>query len=160
MTSSTPRGPWRFEGTWRCIGQCCWGPGGRATNNALAGSGIRGDAVVRRAVLSGERWPCNGRDMVEAVGERRWCNGPRRGRGLQCLGTMQRCYGRCCWGRGGSATDDRGGCSGVFVFYLHMGMGEIHWREEVDFTVIRIKDRDIFLRKRYYFVPFFVIVFF
>jgi hypothetical protein len=35
-------------------------------------------------------------------------------------------------------------------FILHMGMGEIHWREEVDPINDRIKDRDIFLRKRYF----------
>jgi hypothetical protein len=91
------------------------------------------------------------RDTVEAVGERRWCNRPRGGLGLQRLGTTQRCNGRCCWGRGGGATDDRGGCSGVFLFYLPMGMGKIHWREEVDPNIIRIKDRDIFLRERYFF---------
>jgi hypothetical protein len=39
----------------------------------------------------------------------------------------------------------------MFVFYLHMGMGEIHWREEVDPIIIRIKDRGTFLRKRYFF---------
>ncbi len=39
----------------------------------------------------------------------------------------------------------------MFVFYLHMGMGKIHWREEVDPIIIRIKDRDFFLRKRYSF---------
>ncbi len=61
MTSSTSRGLWRYEGTWRCIERCCWGVGGRATDDALAGSGIRGDAVVRRAVLSGERRPCETR---------------------------------------------------------------------------------------------------
>jgi hypothetical protein len=31
------------------------------------------------------------------------------------------------------------GCSGVFVFCLHMGMGEIHWREEGDSIINRIK---------------------
>jgi hypothetical protein len=52
--------------------------------------------------------------------------------------------------------DNGGGCSGVFVFYLHMGMGEIHWREEVDPINNRIKDRDFFLRKRYiFFITFF-----
>jgi hypothetical protein len=69
-------------------------------------------------------------------GERRWCIGPRGGCGLQCLGTTQRCNERCCPGRGSGATDEGGGCSGVFVVYLHMGMGEIHWREEVDPIVI------------------------
>jgi hypothetical protein len=48
-------------------------------------------------------------------------------------------------------TMGQGGCSSVFVFYLHMGMGEIHWREEGDPIINRIKDRDIFLRKRYFF---------
>ena len=61
-------------------------------------------------------------------GERRQCDGRRGG--------MQRCNRRGCWGRGGGAMDDRGECSSVFVFYLHMGMGEIHWREEVDPIVI------------------------
>ncbi len=46
--------------------------------------------------------------------------------------------------------DDGGGYSGVFLFYLHMGMGEIDWREEVDPIIIRIKDRDIFLRMRFF----------
>jgi hypothetical protein len=32
----------------------------------------------------------------------------------------------------------------MLVFYLHMGMGEIHWREERDPIIDRIKDRDIF----------------
>ncbi len=36
--------------------------------------------------------------------------------------------------------DHGGGCSGVFIFYLHMGMGEICWREEVDHIISRIKD--------------------
>ncbi len=45
---------------------------------------------------------------------------------------------QCFWERGGGATDNGGGCSGVLVFYLHMGMGEIHWREEGDPIVIRI----------------------
>ncbi len=47
-----------------------------------------------------------------------------------------------------------GGCSSVFVFYLHMGMGEIHWKEEGDSTINRIKDRDSFLCKRYFSIPF------
>jgi hypothetical protein len=86
-------------------------------------------------------------------GERRWCNGPRGGCGLQRLATMQWCDGRCSQGRGGGATDEGGRCSGVFVFYLHMGMGEIHWREEVDPIIIRLKDRDIiFLCKRYFYL--------
>jgi hypothetical protein len=67
-------------------------------------------------------------DTVEAVGERRWCT--------DHAGVVGR--RRCCRGRGGGATDDRGGCSGVFVFYLHMGMGEMHWREEVD-PIIKIQ---------------------
>ncbi len=121
------------------------------TNHALAGSGIREDAGVRQAVLSGERQLCDGRDTVEAVGERSWCDGPRGGRGPQRLGTTLRCDGRCCRGRNGGVTDDRGGCSGVFVFYLHMGMGKIHLREEGDPIMNRIKDRVIFLCKRYFF---------
>jgi hypothetical protein len=40
--------------------------------------------------------------------------------------------------------DDKGGCSGVFAFYLHMGMGEMHWREEGDPINDRKKDRDFF----------------
>ncbi len=40
--------------------------------------------------------------------------------------------------------DNRGGSSSVFVFYLHMGIAEIHWREEGDPIINRIKDRDIF----------------
>ncbi len=68
----------------------------------------RKDAAVHRAVLSGERRPCDGRDTVEAVGERRWCDGPRGGRGQQRLGIMRRCDGRCCRGRGGSAMNDGG----------------------------------------------------
>ncbi len=82
--------------------------------------------------------------MVEAVGERRWCDRPRGGRWPQRYGTTRRCGGRCCRGRCGGATDDGGGCSGVLVFYLHMGMGEINWREERDPIIDRIKDRDIF----------------
>ncbi len=65
---------------------------------------------------------------------------------------MWQCDGRCCQERGGGATDDGGGCSGVFVFYLHMGIGEIHWREERDPIINqKKKDREIFLQKRYYF---------
>jgi hypothetical protein len=41
-------------------------------------------------------------------------------------------------------TDDGAGCSSVFVFYLHMGMGKIHWREEVDPINDRITDREFF----------------
>ncbi len=26
--------------------------------------------------------------------------------------------------------DNGGGCSDVFVFYLHIGVGDIHWSEE------------------------------
>ncbi len=44
----------------------------------------------------------------------------------------------------------------MFVFYLHMGMGKNHWREEVDPNIIRIKDRDIFLRRRYFFSTLFL----
>jgi hypothetical protein len=48
----------------------------------------------------------------------------------------------------------------VFVFYLHMSMGEIHWREEVDPNISRIKDRDIFyVRDIIISVPFFWHVF-
>ena len=32
----------------------------------------------------------------------------------------------------------------MFVFYLHMGMGKIHWREEVDPINDRITDREFF----------------
>ncbi len=122
---------------------------------ALASSGIWGETAVRWAVFLGERRQCNVQVRVEAVGERRWCNGPHGGCGPQCSGTMRRCDGRCCWGRGGSSTDNGGGCSGVFVFYLHMGMGKIHWREEGDPIINRIKDRDLFLRKRKFFSTFF-----
>jgi hypothetical protein len=56
--------------------------------------------------------------------------------------------------------DNGGGCSGVIVFYLHMGMGEIHWREEVDPSNNRIKDRDVFyIRDIFFSVPFFWCVF-
>jgi hypothetical protein len=27
----------------------------------------------------------------------------------------------------------------MFVFYLHMGMGKIHWREEGDLNIIIVK---------------------
>ncbi len=48
----------------------------------------------------------------------------------------------------------------MFVFYLHMSMGEIHWREEVDPNISRIKDRDIFyVRDIIISVPFFWHVF-
>ncbi len=119
-------------GTWWCIGQCCWGVGSHAMDNTLTGSGIWGNAAVSQAVLSGERLPWDRQDTMEAVGERRWCDRPRGGRGPRRLGTTRWYDGRCCWGRGGGATDDRGGCSGVFVFYLHMGMGEINRMEEGD----------------------------
>jgi hypothetical protein len=111
-----------LKGRHPCDGQrACrqWHLGGRC--GALGGV-IGGEATVR--------------DTVEVVGERRWCNGPCRGRGPQRLGTMQQCDGRCCQGKDGGATDNRGRCSGVFVFYLYMGMGEIHWREEVDPIII------------------------
>ncbi len=58
MMSSTLRELWRVGGVWWCRGRCCWGVDSRATDDALAGSGNRGDAAVRRAVLSGERRPC------------------------------------------------------------------------------------------------------
>jgi hypothetical protein len=35
----------------------------------------------------------------------------------------------------------------MFVFYLHIGMGKIHWREEGDPIINRMKHRDIFLGK-------------
>jgi hypothetical protein len=44
----------------------------------------------------------------------------------------------------------------MFLLYLHMGMGKIHWREEGDPIINRIKDRDIFLHKRYFFSSFLV----
>jgi hypothetical protein len=28
----------------------------------------------------------------------------------------------------------------MFVFYLHMGMGEIHWREEGDLNIIIVQN--------------------
>jgi hypothetical protein len=27
----------------------------------------------------------------------------------------------------------------MFVFYLHMGMGKIHWREEGDLNIVIVK---------------------
>ncbi len=112
-------------------------------DNTLTSSGIWGDAAVSRAVLSGERLPWDRQDTVEAVGERRWCNRPLGGGGPRRLGTTGWYARQCCWGRGGGATDNRGEYSGVFVFYLHMGMGEINWREEGDPIINKIKDRDI-----------------
>jgi hypothetical protein len=47
----------------------------------------------------------------------------------------------------------------MFVFYLHMGMGEIHWREEGDPIINRIKDRDIFYVRDIFSLPFFWCVF-
>jgi hypothetical protein len=94
------------------LGGCCGASGGV----------VGGEAAVQ--------------DTVEAVGERRWCDIPRRVRGPQHVGTTQRCNRQCCRGRGSGATDDRGGCSGVFVFYLHMGIGKIHWRDKVDLIII------------------------
>jgi hypothetical protein len=94
---------------------------------------VRGEMAVR--------WTRHG----GGGGERRWCVGPRGGRGMQRLGTTWRCTGRCFRGRGSGATNNGGGCSGVFVFYLHMGMGKIHWREEGDPIIDGIKDdREIF----------------
>jgi hypothetical protein len=144
MMSSMTRGAWCFEGTWRCIGWCCWGVDGRAWDAALAGSSIQGDAEVCQAVLLGERRLCNGRDMVEAVGERSWCNRPCGGCWPQHFGTTWQCDGRCCQGRGSSATDNGVGCRGVLLFYMHMGMGEIDWREERDPIINKIKEGDIF----------------
>ena len=66
MMSSTSKGLWRFEGTWRCIGWCCWGVGGRATDDALVGSSIWGDSAVHQEVLSGGEAAVQ--DTVEAVG--------------------------------------------------------------------------------------------
>jgi hypothetical protein len=129
-------------------GECDAQHGKRHVKRAVA---FWGDVAVHRALLLGGWAACNGQcacrqrhlggrcsalggivggegamqDTVEAVVERRWCNGPCGGRGPQCLGTMQQCDGRCCWGRGGSAMDNGGGCSSVLVFYLHMGMGKI-----------------------------------
>ncbi len=123
--------------------------GGRTRGQCSEGCcGVSGSVVCGEAAVG---------DTVEAVGKRRWWDGPRRGCGLQHLGTTQQCNGQCCWGRGGGATDNGGGCSGVFAFYLHMGMGEIHWREEVDPNIIRITDRDIC--KRYFFSTFFLHMF-
>jgi hypothetical protein len=139
----------------QCIG-CRCRVGSRVSDDALMEIGIWEYMVVRWAVLSGERQQCNEQDTVEVVGERRWWDGPRGCRGLQRLGTTQWCNGRCCRVRGGGATDKGGGCSGVFVFYLHMGMGKIHWREEGDPSINRIKDRDIFLCMIYFFQYLFI----
>jgi hypothetical protein len=81
------------------------------TNNSLMGSGIWGDGAVGWALLLGERRQCNKQDTMEAVGERRWCDGPRGGPGLQHLGTTRRrrCDERCCRGRDSGATDGGGG---------------------------------------------------
>ncbi len=35
--------------------------------------------------------------------------------------------------------DNGGGCSIMFVFYLHMDMGKTHWREKGDPIINRIK---------------------
>jgi hypothetical protein len=44
----------------------------------------------------------------------------------------------------------------TFVFYLHMGMGKIHWSEEGDLIINRIKDRDIFYGRDIFFRTFFL----
>jgi hypothetical protein len=55
-----------------------------------------------------------------------------------------------------AATDQSKLPRAMFVFNLHMGMGEIHWREEGDPIMYRLKKRDIFLCKRYFFSTFLV----
>jgi hypothetical protein len=42
----------------------------------------------------------------------------------------------------------------MFVFYFHMGMGRIQWREEGDPINNRIKDRDYFYVRDIFSVPF------
>jgi hypothetical protein len=39
----------------------------------------------------------------------------------------------------------------MFLLNMHMDMGKTHWREEGDPIMYRIKERDIFLCKRYFF---------
>ncbi len=91
-----------------CVGWCCQGRGSRARH----GEGGGGEKVVRRTTRG--LWAAVFRDNAAVrqavlLRERRQC---------------------------GSAMDDTGRCSGVFVFYLQMGMGKIHWNEEVDPIII------------------------
>jgi hypothetical protein len=139
--------PWRFGGT--CGG--AWG-------GVVAGwAAVQRMTCLQAAAFGGTR-RCAGRCCWgrggHAMNESRWRQKGREG-GATNHATMRRCNRQCCPGRGGGATDGRGGCSGVFVFYLHMGMGEIHWREERDPIINRIKDRDIFSGMRYFFSTFF-----
>jgi hypothetical protein len=121
------------------------GRSGSASGGVVGGWTVMGRMTRSRAAAFGGMLRCIGRccrgrgghaRQGRGSGERRWCDGPHGGRGPQRLGAMQWCNGRCCRGRGGGAMDKRGGCIGVFVFYLHMGMGKIHWREEGDPIII------------------------
>ncbi len=86
-------------------------------DNALSSSGIWGDAAVLWAFLSEERRLYNRQDMVEAVGERRWCNGPCRGPGPQHLGTTRRCTGSVV--RGEAAVQQMiGGGAAVCLYFI------------------------------------------
>ncbi len=44
----------------------------------------------------------------------------------------------------------------MLVFYLHMGMGEINWREQGDPTNNRIKDEKFFYVRDIFFGTFFL----
>jgi hypothetical protein len=39
----------------------------------------------------------------------------------------------------------------IFVFFLHMVIGKINWREAGDLIINRIKDKHIILHKRHFF---------
>jgi hypothetical protein len=79
--------------------------------------------------------------------------------GHSILGQRGSATGGVVWGEAAGQRTTGGGCSGVFVFYLHMGMGKIHWREEGD-PIINSKKIEIFFHVRdVFFVIFFWHVF-
>ncbi len=87
----------------RCDGQRAHGQQHLGGCCCALGGVVGGEAAVR--------------DRVEAVGERRCCDGPLGGGGPQSFGTMQRCNERCCQGSGGGATDN-GGDAAVCLYFI------------------------------------------
>ncbi len=72
------------------------------------------------------------RDTVEAVGREGGATDHAWVVGHSVKGQRSGATGGVVGGEAAVRRTTGVGCSGVFVLYLLMGMGEIHWREEVD----------------------------